>query len=321
MTGQDPLSTEQSLFLAGTEWAGWRAEMMPGDADVRQYRRLTAPGGATAILMDMTPGAPAAFDAFVRIGTHLRTHGLSAPATLHAVPGARLLLLEDLGPLTLAAAAKVHPETALYAAATEALIAVQSAPPPPDLPVLTPEEGARMLDPLFDWYLPKTAEDTGLRWALTDALDAHAGPTNRLSLRDYFSENLIWRAERHGLDRVGLLDFQDAFTAPAGYDLASLVRDARRDIGPAASDAALALFADRTGTARDAVDRAVAVLSVQRNLRILGIFSRLARRDGKTRYLPMISRVCDHILHDVAHPALGRLRGPVEAALSTAQRP
>ena len=316
---RDPaaLPPEQSRFLAGTPYAGWTVEPMPGDADVRRYWRLAAPDDS-AILMDMTAAAPAAFEAFCAIGAHLRTHGLAAPAVRHAVKGTAMLVLEDFGTTTLARAAAEAPdrEATLYRAATEAMLAVQGAPPPPGLGVLTPEVGGGMLAPLFEWYCPRAPGAETLESAMADALERHAGPAERLSLRDYFSENLMWREDRAGTGRIGLLDFQDAFVAPAAYDLASLLRDARRDVAPEAVEAAMGLFVETTGTDRAAADRAVAVLSVQRNLRILGIFARLARRDGKTRYLPMLPRVRAHVLADVAHPALAALRRPVEAALS-----
>ncbi len=290
---------------------------MPGDADVRRYWRLHERWGDTAILMDMTPGDPAAFAAFGRIGAHLHGLGLGTPGVLHRCDGVRMMVLEDLGPDTLATVAARAPvrEVDLYAVATDVLLAVQATPPPRGLSVLSPQLGAAMLAPLFAWYVRRSEGSASLEGALAEALETCAGPPDRLSLRDYFSENLIWREGRAGTDRIGILDFQDAFVAPAAYDLASMLRDARRDVSAAATEACLRRFADGTGADLAAVKRAVAVLSVQRNLRILGIFARLARRDGKARYLPMIPRVRAHVLRDVAHPALADLRAPVEAAL------
>lgn len=312
------LPPSQKAFLGGTPWADWRVEPMTGDADARRYWRLTDPRtGASAVLMDMSMSPAPAFAAFCRIGDHLRAAGLAAPEVFHAVARTQMLLLEDLGPLTLAAAIRAGADEArLYGAATDAILAVQATPVPTGLPRMTPETGADMLAPLFDHYVRRAPEAERLESAMRDALADHAGPPDRLSLRDYFSENLIWRADRDGMSRLGILDFQDAFIAPAAYDPASLLRDARRDVGAAATETALTRFADGTGMTRSALDAAVAVLSVQRNLRILGIFARLASRDGKTRYLPMIPRVRAHVLHDAAHPALAALRRPVEAALA-----
>jgi hypothetical protein len=49
------------------------------------------------------------------------------------------------------------------------------------------------------------------------------------------------------------------------------------------------------------------VLGLQRNLRILGIFARLARERGKTGYLSLLPRVWGHVIGDLSHPALREL--------------
>jgi N-acetylmuramate 1-kinase len=146
---------------------------------------------------------------------------------------------------------------------------------------------------------------------MQEALTRLAPVADVLSLRDYHAENLIWRPDRTGLDRVGLLDFQDAFLAPAEYDLVSLLRDARRDVSDPVREALIADFAAATGREAEGVGAAVAALGVQRNLRILGIFSRLARRDGKARYLGLLPRVLTQLRADLAHDGLTELRSAV----------
>ena len=136
-------------------------------------------------------------------------------------------------------------------------------------------------------------------------------------MRDFHAENVIWRPGRRGHDRFGLIDFQDAFLAPPEYDLASLLRDARRDVGADAAEAAIAAFATRSGRNRDVVSAATAMLAVQRNLRILGIFERLIRTAGKPRYADFLPRVRRLIEEDLTHPALADLAGPIRAALRT----
>jgi len=144
--------------------------------------------------------------------------------------------------------------------------------------------------------------------AMRDAMARLAPTADRLALRDFHAENLIWRPERQGNARFGLLDFQDAFIAPAGYDLISLLRDARRDVPPALHDAMIARFSAATGLDAGPLAAQLACLGVQRNLRILGVFARLARERGKTRYIAMLPRIWAHLKADLAHPALGDLR-------------
>jgi len=293
---------------------------LAGDASGRRYERLQSSDGQTAILMDAR-AEPASLPPFLSIAAHLRALGLRAPEVLAEGPG--LLLLEDLGPLHMAAWLESHPEQAphLYAAAVDVLVRVQSAPPPDGLVALAPLRAAGMITPLWEHYVPDldprvAATITG---RLRDALERHAPDAAVLALRDYHAENLVWREEREGTDRVGLLDFQDAVLAPPEYDLASLLRDARRDTGAELRTTMIRRFAEETGRAEARVAASTAVLGVQRNLRILGIFARLAREKGKPGYLRLLPRVWAHVQGDLAHPALHALAPLIRDAVPAPQ--
>lgn len=315
-TSADPLSA----FLAASPAGGWARRPLAGDASSRRYERLLGPDDRTAILMDAR-AEPASLPLFLRIAAHLRSLGLRAPEVLAEAQG--LLLLEDLGPTHMAAWLGEHPDKAplLYGAAIEVLARLQAAPPPDGLVALTPTRAAGMIAPLWEHYAPgadprRASELTG---RLREALEAHAPDATVLSLRDYHAENLIWRPEREGTDRLGLLDFQDAVLAPPEYDLASLLRDARRDTDPELRAAMIRRFADRTGRAEARVAAATAVLGLQRNLRILGIFARLARERGKPGYLALLPRVRAHVDGDLAHPALAPLAALVTTLVPPAK--
>jgi hypothetical protein len=305
-----------AAFLATSPAAGWQREPLAGDASGRRYERLLAPDGRTAILMDAR-AEPASLAPFLRIGAHLRGLGLRAPAVL--AEGEGFLLLEDLGRGTMAAWLADRPEEAeaLYGLAVEVLVRVQGAPPPGGLVALNPVRAAGMIAPFFEHYVPGTdprlAADLSGR--LCQALGDHAPDATMLALRDYHAENLVWRPEQEGTDRLGLLDFQDAVLAPPEYDLASLLRDARRDTDDALRAAMIRHFAELTGRGEDRVAAATAVLGLQRNLRILGIFARLARTAGKTGYLRLLPRVRAHVEGDLRHPALRKVAEAVRAVL------
>ena len=295
-------------FLAQSPFADWSRVRLAGDASGRNYLRLTGPIGQSAIVMDAPPGSGEQLGPFLTIGGHLQQLGLSAPETLWADRDAGLMIISDLGSHHFAQWLRLYPaqEAELYAAAVDVMAVVQNHPAPPGLTALTPAHAARMIDPLIDWYAPD-APMAQLVDALELALTCHAPDASCLALRDYHAENLIWRPERHGLDRVGLLDYQDAVLAPAEYDLVSLLRDARREVAEPVAVAMTQQFAGQTGKDLAAVQAAMACLSVQRNLRIMGIFARQARRDGKTRYLDLMPRVWGHIQRDLQHPALSDL--------------
>ena len=253
--------------------------------------------------------AAASLRAFLDVGARLSALGLSAPAVIAAEPEAGLMLLEDLGDALLARVAARHParEPALYAEAAGVLPVLRGADPS-GLPLYDAGAMAEATALAAPWYA--RAGDAPWVEALREALERHAGPPDTLILRDYHAENLVWLPRRPGPARLGLLDFQDAMQGPAAYDLASLTRDARRDVSPAAAEAAVARCGRAEGTGA-----ALAVLGAQRALRILGVFARLARQGGRPRYLALLPRVWGQLSADLSHPACAGLRAPVLGAL------
>jgi len=298
-----------AAFLSGTVAQGWVQVPMQGDASTRAYWRLLGPGGQSAILMQAAENA--AMATYRAIAAHLRGLGLCPPAIQAEDTTKGLYLIEDLGGDTFATWLEDAPADAqpLYAAALDAMLRVQSAPPPPGLTPLVPTRAAGMIAPLFDHYAPGTdvRQSARIIGVLQDALGRHAARADTLALRDFHAENLIWRPARQGTDRVGLLDFQDAVLAPPEYDLISLLRDARREVTAEVRIATIDRHSALTGRPVAATLAACAVLGVQRNLRILGIFARLAREQGKTRYLALMPRVWLHVVEELEHPALAEL--------------
>jgi aminoglycoside/choline kinase family phosphotransferase len=251
---------------------------------------------------------------FARIARHLIKLGLSAPG-IHAADEARgLLVIEDFGDDTYTRLlAEDADETELYELATDALIALHRQPAAADVDVPPYDRAAYLTEArlLIDWFLP--AMDAAPETAAVEAYEnvwqtllplADAVPAT-LVLRDFHVDNLMALAGRSGVRRCGLLDFQDALIGPAAYDMVSLLHDARRDV-PAPIKRAmtaryLAAFRDIDPAAYAA---AAAVLSAQRNCKIIGIFTRLSRRDGKSGYLRHIPRVWRLLEADLSHPAL-----------------
>lgn len=309
-----------AAFLDAAGWGTAARHPLAGDASARRYLRLLRAPGETAVLMDAPPDRCGDTPAFLAIGRHLLSLSLSAPRVLAEDATAGLVLLEDLGDGIFARLLAQDParEPALYAAAAETLATLQAAPPPPGLTPFTPAHMAGLVRIAFEWYAPDTsaaAADT-LVARLEAVLDAVAPRPTVLALRDVHAENLLWLPGRAGPARTGLLDFQDAVVAHPAYDLVSLLDDARRDVGAPARAAATRRFLDLTGHAAEPFAAAAAALSLQRNLRILGVFARLARRDGKSGYLGHVPRVRGHVLRALDHPALAGLTAPLFPILS-----
>ncbi len=306
-------------FLRAQGWSGARRLPLAGDASARSYVRL-ARGACRAMLMDVLPASGLAVAPFLAVTAWLRGLGFSAPRVYAADPATGLVLLEDLGDaLYLRLAADPGREAEIYAAGIDLISALQRAPPPAPTPDYAPQRYdravlAREMRLVPEWYLPAAtgaptppdlaAEfDAAVEPIIATALDAPPTPT----LRDYHAENLLWLPERAGHARVGLLDYQDLAIGHPAYDVVSLIEDARRDISDGLRAAMLDRYLARTGADRTAFLRAAHALAAQRNLKILGLFLRLDRRDGKPGYLRHLPRVWNHLQRDLAHPDLAPL--------------
>jgi aminoglycoside/choline kinase family phosphotransferase len=174
----------------------------------------------------------------------------------------------------------------------------------------------------LEWYLPAATAaapdpdcaarfETRATEAFAPLLAAAPVPV----MRDYHAENLIWLPARRGNARVGLLDYQDLLVGHPAYDVVSLLEDARRDIDAGLRARMLTRYLAVSGAEPESFTRAAHTLSAQRNLKILGLFTRLCRRDGKPRYLDLLPRVWDHLMRDLTHPALAPLAAWVHDTL------
>jgi aminoglycoside/choline kinase family phosphotransferase len=315
------------------EASGWRnVEPLPlaGDASFRRYYRLQR-DGRRAVLMDAPPPQEDVAS-YVAVARLLRDLGLSAPEIFAQHRAHGFLLIEDFGDDTYTRLLDGGAdEWDLYALAVDTLIELQRAAERRSSFELPPYDIGRLLAEaslLVDWYAP-----AALRSPLPDALREEylalwravlpqatiAPPT--LVLRDYHVDNLMLLADRRGVRGCGLLDFQDAVCGPHSYDLVSLLEDARRDVPAelrkAMSERYLAAFPEHD---RASFWRSAAILAAQRNCKILGIFTRLWKRDGKPQYLCHIPRIWRLLEDDLAHPALAPMRQWLDHHLPRAVR-
>lgn len=288
-------------------------EPCPPDAD-EETRRAMGWNASTRL-------AASRVDAFVALAGELRRRGLSTPDILAHSSAFGLALIEDLGErrefarLIEAGAS----ETDLYRAAGETLAHLHTQPAPD-----TAEGyGERWHILPFDAFALKTNADLFAEWlpqfdsrlemtpaalarweAARDHLIAQAMEIPRaFTLRDYHAENLLWLDGRAGVERVGLLDFQDAVLGWAAWDLAMLTQDARRAVSDEARRAALTAYLDETGRSAAEIEAELAVIGTLNALRITGLFARLIARDGKPRYRAFLDRQQALLARNLAHPA------------------
>ncbi|MEN2785393.1 aminoglycoside phosphotransferase family protein [Sphingomonas qilianensis] len=305
-------------FLKAHGWGGAVISPVAGDASFRRYFRASD-GARSAILMDAPPPEENPRP-FIAIAEWLVQRGFAAPA-IHAVDLTQgLVLIDDFGDVRMRETVDAAPDRALglYETAIDVLIRLRDHAvgevPPYDAAVLHREANL-----LTEWYCPAigiTPYQTGYDAAWDAVFDvALAGPKVTV-LRDYHAENLMLI----GSDKkLGLLDFQDALAGHPAYDLVSLLQDARRDVDPALEAAMLARYRRLTGEGDD-FDAAYHVLGAQRNAKIVGIFTRLWRRDGKPRYAALCPRVWAYLERDLAHPALAPVKAWFDANIPADRR-
>lgn len=332
-------------FLEGAGWGEATRRYFTGDASARSYETVTLPGQETRVLMNsprLVLGPPVrdgkayaeiahtaqSVAAFVAIDRALAKAGISVPDT-HAQDLDRgFLLIGHLGSGSFLGP-EGRPVAERYAAAAELLAAIHAKEWPSRLEAaqgvayeVPPfDRDAMMIEVelLLDWYVPyatgRPAGESlrgGFRAAWGALFDRLEQAEKSLVLRDFHSPNIIWRADRKGHDRLGVIDFQDALIGPSAYDVASLALDARVTIPPeieqAAVDAYVAARRVQGGFDEAGFAEAYAIMGAQRNSKILGIFVRLNERDGKPAYLKHLPRIRTYLERALAHPALAELR-------------
>ena len=331
-------------LLARSGWADAKREFMLGDASTRAYERLEKRDGTKGILMiapKRPDGPPVRFGKpysqiarlaedvtpFFAIQRGLLLEGFSAPEFFAKDSANGLAILEDLGhegvvdsqgPIPERYGAAVLALAHLHKLALPTTIDMVPAPyviPPYDLEAMSIE-----IELILDWYAPHIAKSypaSGARAIFVNLWrdlfqDLIAGPKTWV-LRDYHSPNIIWLPEREGVKRVGMIDFQDCVIGPPAYDVASLLQDARVTVSDALEMKLLGQYLRQRKADDDSFDfeafaRAYAIMGAQRATKILGIFARLDKRDGKPHYLAHIPRVKHYLQKDLAHPALAEIR-------------
>ncbi len=324
-------------FLAAHGWGDAARTTLAGDASFRRYDRLTD-SGRGAVLMDAPP-PDENVDAFVAVARHLKSLGFSAPDIFAKDKETGLLIIEDLGDETytrmLAKAAHEAGravELDLYGLAVDVLVELHRIDPDRVLPPgMEDYDDAKLLDEatlLTDWTWPAVFGGP----APADVLDAYRGAWLRvfpivhrqprtLVLRDFHVDNLLVLDGRNGVARCGLLDFQDAVRGAGAYDLMSLLEDARRDIGGGLREAMLERYRDAFPDLDGAEFKSVyAILAAQRHAKVIGIFTRLCRRDGKPAYLEHIPRVWRLLEAALGHQALAPVAAWFDAHVPPAKR-
>jgi aminoglycoside/choline kinase family phosphotransferase len=311
-------------FLASCGWRDAQIVPLAGDASFRRYFRVVN-GNRTAVLMD----APPPYEdprPFVAVAEWLVGRGLSAPEILARDLDKGLLLLADFGNARLRETLDSDPtrERELYELATDLLIHLHGHPPMEGLQPHGLDQWLSELTLFTDWYCPAVgitvdaeAYQRAWREVLLPVTNDGLGPVT--VLRDYHAENIMLVEGRDGVAHFGLLDFQDALVGHPAYDLASVLEDARRDVPPAIERAMIDRYVEARGDGKT-FERAYWALAAQRNTRILGVFTRLWKRDSKPHYRRFQPRMWGLLERDLAQPHLAPVRAWFDANIAPEHR-
>lgn len=321
-----------------------RIDYMQGDASARRYARLKKATGERAILMDqprqsdgppIKDGKPYSRIAhlaedvtpFVAIAGAIKQGGLSVPDIYATDLDRGFLLIEDFGDNVFGDLLKSGAAQApLWHRATDALTTLRALPAPAELPLegrapyhlpaIDEDLLAIEASLLIDWYYPaatgKTASPT-IRKAFFDAwapaFERILSQSKGWLLRDYHSPNLLALDDRRAPADIGIIDFQDAMRGPHAYDLVSVLQDARVDVSQDLEHACLKRYLANVAQSEPRFDGTTFIatyhaLGAQRATKILGIFARLAMRDGKRQYLQHMPRMWDYLERNLTEPIL-----------------
>lgn len=289
-------------FLSENNLTNCQIKKVAGDASFRSYYRVFFQE-KTFILMFAPPShedvAP-----FIKIDEILVNNDFRAPKILAKNIDLGFILLEDFGDETYSKALQknIAEEYFLYEKACDALIEIQKIPLK-NIDILHYNHATLFREVMLfiDWYLPwknhkislQQIQDYKFYWI--ELFDKLSKKNQALVLRDFHADNLMVLNNANGFEAVGLLDFQDALIGSCAYDLLSLLEDARRDVDEKNKQKLFDYFISKANYIREDFLVDYEIISLQRNIKILGIFARLHLRDGKNQYINFIPRVKDFV--------------------------
>lgn len=303
-------------FLLRTAINPITIDKLPADASFRRYERIVTID-TTYILMDAPPEKEPVQN-FIKIANLLIKYGYSAPKIFYSDIDNGFLLLEDLGDNKYTKILENNLmdsdlEDKVYKKAIDLLIDLHKQPLPTGVEEYSIDLMISEALLFTKWYIPvfngeemdqKLEEEYIDIWKNLLPI-ANQLPNKSLILRDYHADNLMWLASREGLQKVGLLDFQDAVIGSPVYDIVSLLEDLRRDVNDELADSMIIRYLDANPniTRKDFL-AIYSILGAQRNCKIIGFCARKTLRDNDSSYLKMLPRMWKYIAKDLKHPLL-----------------
>ncbi|RUP42005.1 MAG: hypothetical protein EKK63_02895 [Acinetobacter sp.] len=294
-------------------------EPMRGDAGLRNYHRTKTDDGKSFVIMDCPP-TYAEVSKFIQISDYLLKENFSAPTIFAQDIENGFLILEDFGNVSLKDYLQsdnqgIDQKNAIYHLIIDLLISLQNKVAPTFLKDFNDEILCNELDLFINWYIPykynqelKIHEFNEFIELWQKIFSQIIAMPSSIILRDFHLENMMYLEMRESINKIGLLDFQDALIGSPIYDLVSVLEDARFEVP---RDMALKLvdyYAEKKALNKESVLINYHILGAQRNCRILGVFARKAVKENDDYYLQFIPRVEKYLEYDLSHPILNNMK-------------
>lgn len=309
------LRNESRIFNFLTEICSFENfEITPikGDASPRSYYRIFN-DGKSYILMD-SELEQSSFIPFINIDKIILENKLSAPRIIFKDEKDYLLLLEDFGQLSVTKYLLLNPneERRIYDLITDNLIQMVNFKGDLKLPEYNDSLLFKELGVFTEWFLKNKCNDSLFKIAEEELFEEFSKLFSHLKRqksvfchRDFMADNLMFIEDKEGIESIGIIDFQDAVLGCPAYDLVSLLEDARRNISPdIAKDCKSKFVSNCFSQDSELFNLNYSILSLQRNLKIVGVFHRLNSRDGKKHYLNYLPRVWGYINDQLKNPLM-----------------
>ncbi len=315
------MTVSVDAFIERGGFAGAARQKLAGDASSRSYKRISLDGNSAILMQDPDQSS---VKSFLKVSEILKDWGYSAPEIL--VDGSKdgLLLLEDFGDELFARILETAPEREmeLYTLAADFLVDLTKQDAPTGLKLYSQSYVLDQNALFLDWYVPNILGESlpdkarfFFQQIWRELFELLSEDQEVFLYRDFHAENLFFLEGRKGLRQLGLIDYQDAMTGPAAYDLASLLQDARRTVSTELATSIVDHYVSRTNYDQKEFMRSYSILGAHRCLRILGVFTRLAKQQNKDRYSRFMPRVLGYLNSNLAHPDLVALKHWIKVTL------
>ena len=300
-----------NVFLESNQIKQKEIKAITSDASFRRYFRV-----ADKILMDADPTLVDDLDAFINVDNILINMNLNAPKIYSIDKENGFLLLEDLGDALFSKVLNINNEENLYKKAIDILVHlhgrnINQSSKNNLIENYSDEKLLAECELFIEWYIKSYLninisenQINEFKQIFSKIIISLNFTYDTLVLRDFHVDNLVLHQSKFGLQQVGLLDFQDAVLGSSSYDLISLIEDVRRPISIELRTSLINYFIELTGYDPEQLDNEMAFFSVQRNLKILGIFCRLKIRDQKPKYMKFNDNAWQFINNNLKNPIM-----------------